>query len=288
MHPRYVPIDPELLKRLYVDERLTAEEIAAQLGCGAITILRRLRRLGIPARPRGPRLTRPRAPAAWSAGLAWVVGLIATDGSLSIDGRHLCVTSKDQDMLESVRDCLGLENTITRASNSPNGSCYRLQWGNRVFYRWLLEIGLMPAKSLRLGPIAVPDILFRDFVRGCIDGDGSIVTYVDRYNTFKKPEYVYTRLFVSIVSASPRFLEWMRATVSRLMGLSGSLIVRRCPPHNDVWCLKYAKRESLALLRWIYYDPAVLSLRRKRAIAADFLVPRHPLPRRGPGRPVVT
>ena len=49
MHSSYVLIDSEMLKRLYVDERLTAEEIAARLGCGQITILRRLRRFGIPA-----------------------------------------------------------------------------------------------------------------------------------------------------------------------------------------------------------------------------------------------
>jgi hypothetical protein len=54
MHPSYIPIDADLLKRLYVDERLTAEAIAARLGCSPITILRRLRRFGIPARPRGP------------------------------------------------------------------------------------------------------------------------------------------------------------------------------------------------------------------------------------------
>lgn len=287
MHPRYVPIDPQLLKQLYVNELLTADEIARRVGCGQITILRRLRRFGIPARPRGPRMAAGRSPQSWSAGLAWAMGLIATDGSLSIDGRHLSVVSKDRDMLESLRDCLGLSNSITRTSGGFGNSCYRLQWGDRVFYRWLLDIGLMPAKSLKLGPLAIPDDWFRDFMRGCIDGDGSIVTYVDRYNTFKKPEYVYTRLFVSIVSASPRFLEWMRGRVSQLSGLAGSLTVRHHPPHNDVWCLKYAKRESLALLRWMYYDPTVLSLRRKRVIAADFLAPRTPSTRRGPGRPVV-
>src|SRR5436190_1771175 len=54
MHPQYVPVDGELLRRLYVDERLTAAEIAARIGCGPITILRRLRQFGIRARPRGP------------------------------------------------------------------------------------------------------------------------------------------------------------------------------------------------------------------------------------------
>src|SRR5215468_5241442 len=43
--------------------------------------------------------------------------------------------------------------------------------------------------SLTLGAVAVPTSHFADVVRGCIDGDGSIVTYVDRYNAFKKPSY---------------------------------------------------------------------------------------------------
>jgi hypothetical protein len=211
MHPSYVLIDSEMLKRLHVDERLTADEIAARLGCGQITILRRLRRFGIPARLRGPRVAASRSPRSWSAGLAWAVGLITTDGNLSIDGRHLCMTSRDRDMLESLRDCLGLTNSITRTSGGLGGSCYRLQWGDRIFYRWLMDIGLMPTKSLRLGPLHVPDQWFRDFLRGCIDGDGSILTYTDR-----------------------------------------------------------SKRESLALLRWIYYAPDVTCLQRKRDLAAPF------------------
>lgn len=286
MHPSSVPIDPETLKRLYVDERLTADEIAARVGCGQITILRRLRRFGISARPRGPRVA-ARSPRSWSADLAWAVGLITTDGSLSIDGRHLCVTSKDRDMLESLRDCLGLVNSITRTSGGLGGSCYRLQWGDRVFYRWLLDMGLMPAKSLRLGPLRVPDQWFRDFLRGCIDGDGSIVTYIDRYNTFKKASYIYTRVYLSIVSASPGFIEWLRATLQGLVGVSGDLSRYRPEKGNDIWRLRYAKRESLLLLRWMYYSPDVPRLRRKHEIAASFLVPANPPPRRGPGRPVV-
>lgn len=286
MHPSYVPIDPEMLERLYADERLTADEIAARLGCGQVTILRRLRRFGIPARPRGLRMATPRSPVSWSPDLAWVVGVLATDGNLSRDGRHLSIPSKDADLLESLRRCLTLQNRISRRVIDSR-QIYRLQWGDRQFYKWLLSIGLTPAKSLTLGPLAVPDEHFAHFFRGCIDGDGSIRTYVDHYNTFKKPTYIYTRLFVSIVSASPRFPEWLRTTVRRLAGLSGSLTVKRSASRNDIWCLKYAKRESLALLRWMYQDPHAPCLRRKREIAEQFLVPRTRPQRHGPGRPMV-
>ena len=257
-----------------------------------MTVARRLRRFGFAVRPRGPNVDRrrqdlnlPALSTVWSVELAYAVGLIATDGNLSSDGRHLSIPSKDEDLLESLKRCLRLGNRITR--HSSGRAIRRLQWGDRRFYEWLLSIGLTPAKSLTLGPLAVPDEYFPDFFRGCIDGDGSITTYVDRYNTFKKSTYVYTRLYVSIVSASPRFVEWLRASVRRLTGLAGGLTVRRSPPRNDIWCLRYAKGESLALLRWIYYSPDVPCLRRKQATASAFLVPREGPRRRGPGRPMV-
>jgi hypothetical protein len=212
--------------------------------------------------------------------------VIATDGNLSPDGRHLSVPSKDMDLLESLRGCFGLENRIARGETRGH-EFFRLQWSNRLLYDWLLGIGLTRAKSLTLGPLDTPDEYFSDFFRGCIDGGGSITTYVDRYNTFKKPEYIYVRLFVSIVSASPRFLEWLRATVRRLLGPRGSLTVTRSAGRSDLWRLKHAKRDSLALLRWMYSDSHTPSLRRKRQIAAPFLVPPRPVRRYGPGRPMV-
>src|SRR5712692_9034448 len=89
MNVSYDSIGPELLKRLYVDERSTAAEIAARVGCAPITILRRLRRFGIPTRPRGPshQAKTLNGDTKWSPNLAYAVGLIATDGNLSGDGR---------------------------------------------------------------------------------------------------------------------------------------------------------------------------------------------------------
>jgi hypothetical protein len=62
-----------------------------------------------------------------------------------------------------------------------------------VLYDALLTIGLTPAKSLTLGPLAIPDDYFPDFFRGCIDGDGSVLVYTDRYHAAKNERYVYRR-----------------------------------------------------------------------------------------------
>jgi hypothetical protein len=204
---------------MYVDERLTTEAIAARLGCGASTVARRLRRLGIPVRPRGPQAAvwSMNVPPAWSPELAWVVGLIATDGNLANNGRTVSVTSADVDLLDTVRQCLGLGNP------------------------------------------------------GCIDGDGTVLVYTDRSHAAEHPSYVYCRLYVSLVSASPRFVSWLEATVDRLFGLRGRIHLKRTSAGRPCWVLRYARRASVRLLHRLYHGPDVPCLRRKRAKAEAFL-----------------
>ncbi len=265
-------IDAEEIRRLYVDEGWTMAELAEHYGCSEMTIRRRLDDLGVPTRPRGPHVSAYIA-CEWSPNLAYAVGLITTDGNLSNDGRHMSVVSKDYDLLETLRDCLGIDNAITRTTNSTGLHYNRLQWGDRNFYDWLLGIGLMPAKSLQLDSIAVPDEYMADFMRGCIDGDGTILTYIDCYNVYKGKRYVNERLFVSLVSASYNFLEWLQQSVIRVTDISGALFLHNKPTDNHaaLWMLKYAKYESIRLLHWMYYSPDVPCLTRKRDKALPFL-----------------
>lgn len=278
VHPSYIPIDEELLGRLYVEEGLTIVQVSHQLGVGATTVSRRLRGLGIRARPRGPApgFRRTSTRLEWTPDLACAVGLIATDGNLSRRAGRLSIMSNDADLLDMVRRRLDLTVPIVPHRGGYGHRCQRIAWSDRRLYDWLLAIGLTPAKSLTIGPLAIPNDYFPDFFRGCIDGDGSIVTYVDHYNTFKNPAYVYTRLYVSLVSASALFLKWIRATVHTMTGASGDMTVRRTAGRNDLWRLRYAKAESLRLLRWMYYAPNVPSLARKREIAAAFLPVQSP------------
>lgn len=264
-------IEADELKRLYLDERLTIEEIAEHFNCSPTTISRRLDELNIPKRPPGPDLNRDEFSCEWSADLAYVIGLIATDGNLSKDGRHMTLVSIDYDLLDTVRDCLNIDNEIT-INKSGYGSSYRLQWGNRLFYDWLLGIGLMPAKSLTLGALNVPDEYFADFVRGCIDGDGSINVYTDDYNAFKNEKYVYTRLDVSLASASLPFVEWIQSTVERHIGVDGGVFQKKVRlGYAPAYVLKYPKGDALQLLKWMYYTPDVPCLARKREKAEPFL-----------------
>src|SRR5687768_5212863 len=117
MHPWYVEVDVEMVRRLYVEDRLTAGQIAAIVGCSEMTIRRRLQQIGVSRRRRGPAARRYEpVPHSWTSALAYAVGLIATDGNLSGDGRHIAIPSKDIDLLECLRRCPGLTNAMSRAA----------------------------------------------------------------------------------------------------------------------------------------------------------------------------
>ncbi len=282
-------ISERRLRDLYVAQALTIEQVARLVGLAPTTVGRRLRELGIRPRQRGPLASSSEdcGPLIWTPDIAYAAGLIATDGNLSKKRGRIAITSKDADLLDLLRRRLRIDAGIKPHQGGYGTACHHLAWSDRRFYDWLLDIGLTPAKSLTLGPLAVPDDYFADFFRGCIDGDGSIVSYVDRYNTLKSPSYVYTRLYVAIVSASFRFIEWLRARIRELASVQGAIDVRTSSGRHDIWRLRYAKRESLAVLRWVYYAEDVICLARKRGVAAPFLTPRALPAVRRPGRPVI-
>jgi hypothetical protein len=66
--------------------------------------------------------------------MAWVVGLIATDGNLANAGNGISITSKDLELLESARRCLGLTNRLVRVGGGWGTSGHRLQWRDRTVY----------------------------------------------------------------------------------------------------------------------------------------------------------
>lgn len=219
---------------------------------------------------------RPRGPASrrmWRPDLAYVVGLIATDGNLSPSGRHVCLVSRDVEQLLTFATVLDSRNRIGRHRGgfSTEGAS-KICLGDRLFYEWLRSIGLTPRKSLTIGALAVPDEYFRDFLRGHLDGDGSIIVYVDRYCTKLKPKYVYQRLYIRFLSASRPHVEWLQKKTTLLLGVDGYLSVqRRGVRRSQLYTLHFAKKEAIKLLRWMYYSPDVPCLKRKRAIAEPFL-----------------
>lgn len=207
----------------------------------------------------------------WSPDLAYAVGLITTDGCLSPDRRSVTFTSIDIEQVGNVKRILNAKGKLGFTRN-VRGEAYRIVVSDVQFYDWLLSIGLRPAKSLILGSLNIPDEFFRDFVRGHLDGDGSITTYTDRYNTKKDPRYIYERIFVRFISGSEAHMIWLKDNITRLLKVKGRLHKTK-PTYtgNSIYVLKFGKKESLKLLAKLYYSDTIPTLSRKRAIVEKFL-----------------
>lgn len=210
----------------------------------------------------------------WTNDLAYIVGLLVTDGNLSKDGRHINLRSSDKDLLQTFKNCLSLNNKIALSINNGYAKkpSYRIQFGNVQLYKWLLEIGLFPAKTYTIGGIKIPDQYFRDFLRGHLDGDGTIMTYQDKYGFYRGRQYINQRVYIKFISASKIHIDWLYNKIRELTLLKGSLATSH-PEKGKVpiWTIKFSKIESIKLIYWIYYKENLPCLQRKMLLAKQIL-----------------
>lgn len=201
---------------------------------------------------RGPKPKRS-MPIQWSAQIAYATGLFVTDGCMYRNGRHLELTSKDEEQLRTFMKCIKKEIRITY-KHSGHGRTYgRLQFSDVKLYAFFRSAGIMPAKTKIIGAIRVPDDYYFDFLRGHFDGDGSFYSYAD-------PRWPTSFMFYLVfVSASKVHIDWLQSTVMRLAGVHGHMT-----KSDSVFQLRFAKTETVKLLKKMYYSRGVLCLTRKR------------------------
>lgn len=192
----------------------------------------------------------------WNSNFAYVIGLITTDGSLSKDGRHIVFTSKDIELVNNFQKSLKTNYKVKKKNSGSNqNKIYNyIQIGDVNFFKFLIGIGLMPNKSKKMKDLLIPKKYFFDFLRGHFDGDGSFYSYWDKR---WRSSYMFYTCFVS---ASQSHILWLKEQVNRYLHISGHITKAA---KSSCYQLKYAKAESLVLLRKIYRNKQSFRLTRK-------------------------
>ena len=197
----------------------------------------------------------------WNPSIAYVAGLIASDGCLSKDGLHLNLTSNDLEILNTVIQILDLKVKIGQKRNGYGGLGTQIQFGDVALYDFLLEAGITPAKSKTIQKVDVPDMYYGDFLRGVFDGDGTVYGFWD-------PRWRSSLMYYTgFVSASRNFLEWLRRTNTRLVDTTAGQI--KVATRADI--LTYAKADSQKIFECMYYSHNLPALSRKRMKFVDFI-----------------
>lgn len=197
----------------------------------------------------------------WNKNLAYAVGLFVSDGYLSIDGRHLDFTSKDIEQIENFKQCLSITTPISLKSNGHNNRDYfRIQFSNVALYKFFNKIGITNNKSLTISQVEINVRFFADFLRGLLDGDGSI-------SLSKHPESKFLQVKIRFASGSKNFLVWLMKNIKNETTVTGGFLVSvsRC------WQLVYGKNDSQKLIRYMYSKDNIICLSRKKATAMSVL-----------------
>lgn len=196
--------------------------------------------------------------------LWYLVGLITSDGCLSKDGRHIDITSIDYEFLSKIKNKFSLTNRIGTKNKEKINVAYYIQISNKNFYDFLLSIGLIPNKSLTLDRLDISKEFFNDFLRGLIDGDGSLRSWRHTTN-------LHVQWSLSVFSASEAFIKWLQAAIEAYLGCRGKIHSALMSDRiNPLYTLKYGKMAARVIANNCYYK-GCFGLNRKIKLARECL-----------------
>lgn len=210
------------------------------------TIQMKLAELGI-NRQRGHRkhFVKPNYFRKWTPNMAYIVGLLAADGTVYSDGRKnngkimISLKKSDRKLLEEIALELGLDSGAVHDRNSCNMA--ELVFYDKDAYECLAEIGVKDRKSLSLNWIDVPEEYVSHFVRGYFDGDGSII--LSKSGNYVKPIVQFL--------GTEHFLYGLTKTIDKILGVGTKNINAT---KTRIKCLRYVCAQAVEVLCWMYED----------------------------------
>jgi hypothetical protein len=192
----------------------------------------------------------------WTPEMAYVLGYWWADGNMLhvASGKRVGFTSKDGEHLERIARVIG----VGRVTSTIVGrqTYYQLMLKRSDMFDDLVQLGGMPRKSLTATWHAPPPQYLQHFVRGFIDGDGSIYWLSTVITTHPRVQAVGTQ----------EFLRGMAIDIREQTGIP----VPSCFANENIWRMTWSGMYAKCLMYWVY-ENSELYLERKRKIALEFL-----------------
>ncbi|MBC8161685.1 MAG: hypothetical protein H7Z42_10750 [Roseiflexaceae bacterium] len=206
----------------------------------------------------------------WTPEMAYVLGYWWSDGHMRIKndtGAHLIeIASNDYDHLVVIAQAISGNYSLRKVAVTSN--TYLISFCSKEMYQDVLAHGGTPRKSRTIDFPYVPDELLAHFVRGVIDGDGTLTWNGDRP-------------ILQIYSGSPKMIEHLGLSVERMTGIPAPSVSL----NRDNYYIKWSTVRAKCLVAWLYKQNVGLAMPRKLAVAELFLQWQ---PRRKPNSDTIT
>ncbi len=200
----------------------------------------------------------------WSSKIAYILGYIFADGSIAWDedkgyySLTITASEKDKDHLEEIRNILQSTKPLLYGESTKS---FRLIVNNKQLCRRLINLGVLPKKSLIIKfPLNIPRQNLKDFIRGYVDGDGSL-----RYCNRKRSPYFE----IKICSGSKDFIIVLEEKIYSRQNIRSRITLQG----KNCYLLRYSCARGLKLAKWLYQD-VELYLGRKFNKYQEALSPR--------------
>ena len=244
----------ETLINLYINGKKSLGDIAALYVVSRTAIYKKLREYGIKQRSKSEaRLEAQKQDklpqqffdinesffSSWSPKMAYVLGLIITDGCISKTG-VISLSMNDKELLEKVKKAMGSAHNITPSKHQKG--LYYFHFAREKLVEDLHKFGIFPRKSLT---VKFPEILqeyLPDFIRGIFDGDGSV--FFDK----RRPKFPLRSKFVS---GSEAFIRGLVASLETL-GMPKRTIYRQRTKNGWSYMFAYDHKDSIKLFDILY------------------------------------
>jgi hypothetical protein len=188
--------------------------------------------------------------------MAYVLGLWWTDGCMQVKSNtgayEIKIASNDRDHLEVIGQLIGQKYHLRKVSS--RSKTYDIAFCSKEMYQDIQGHGGTRRKSRTIGFPDVPTELMPHFVRGVVDGDGTLSWNGDRP-------------VLHIYSGSQVFLNDMAVAIKHATGIPAP----NTRANRGLWYIKWSTIRAKCLAAWLYADNPGLALQRKAVIAANFL-----------------
>jgi hypothetical protein len=195
----------------------------------------------------------------WSPEMAYVLGLIASDGNICHSGRShtLHLASDDKDVIEKTKVLISYTGPIHEKKRDNGKTSYSLRICDKTIFNDLKMLGITERKSLTFNPTQIKKQFTNHFIRGFFDGDGTVFSS-------KHPIYTSQKLGVRFYTASLPMAKYLYNVVKPLFKkYQGKIVFHLAHQKTRYYSLSFSYNNSKLLFEYMYKNSNGLYMQRK-------------------------